>query len=545
MSYLDKVGLSYFWTKVKTLVNNHINNKSNPHSVTKTQIGLGNVDNTSDSGKPISTATQNALNNKVDKVVGKGLSTNDYTTDEKNKLASLGGSGTYYDYAHNQGGNYDANNLMDPGIHRFIGAPGSMTNFADSSVMTGNFDMLVESGLSGRISQKYFLWDESYYMRYYSSGNGWTPWKLVSYMVPDQINKLNSIESGANKTIVDSAMSSTSLNPVQNKVLYSQLSGKLGVSSNATSASRLYAKRNINGLSFDGSLDASGWCNCSTSAPNAAKVVTLASVTTLVTGCCIHVRFQYGITVDDATLNVSGTGAKSIIYKGKPLQRDVILQGDVVELVYYSDQWIVIGDRYLNGEAKMFFSNAVDFNSYTKPGIYIIHRSGETMVNGPGSSLTGWLEVKVNQDVITQTYTDYTGRLINIRGCWNNTWQPWVTYSGAFSPTVGGTLNFASTSSGYITRNLSYQQVIGDRCFADISFQCTAVPINTSLKFTNYYTPVSDFDGRFVVLSSGTQIQYSVSTYANSFTLTPTAALGNSWWIRGQISYRTDGTLHV
>ena len=43
----------------------HIQNTSNPHSVTKTQIGLGNVDNTSDLDKPISTATQTALDGKV------------------------------------------------------------------------------------------------------------------------------------------------------------------------------------------------------------------------------------------------------------------------------------------------------------------------------------------------------------------------------------------------------------------------------------------------------------------------------------------------
>lgn len=46
----------------------HIQNTSNPHSVTKTQIGLGNVDNTSDLDKPISTATQTALDGKVDDV---------------------------------------------------------------------------------------------------------------------------------------------------------------------------------------------------------------------------------------------------------------------------------------------------------------------------------------------------------------------------------------------------------------------------------------------------------------------------------------------
>ena len=43
----------------------HIANKSNPHGVTKTQAGLGNVDNTSDADKPISKAQQTALNLKL------------------------------------------------------------------------------------------------------------------------------------------------------------------------------------------------------------------------------------------------------------------------------------------------------------------------------------------------------------------------------------------------------------------------------------------------------------------------------------------------
>ena len=45
----------------------HINDKDNPHEVTKAQVGLGNVNNTSDANKPISTATQTALNGKLDK----------------------------------------------------------------------------------------------------------------------------------------------------------------------------------------------------------------------------------------------------------------------------------------------------------------------------------------------------------------------------------------------------------------------------------------------------------------------------------------------
>ncbi len=43
----------------------HTSNTSNPHLLTKNHIGLGNVDNTSDALKPVSDATQAALNGKL------------------------------------------------------------------------------------------------------------------------------------------------------------------------------------------------------------------------------------------------------------------------------------------------------------------------------------------------------------------------------------------------------------------------------------------------------------------------------------------------
>lgn len=49
-------------------LNTHIADVNNPHQVTKTQIGLGNVDNTSDMDKPISSAVQSALAGKVSDV---------------------------------------------------------------------------------------------------------------------------------------------------------------------------------------------------------------------------------------------------------------------------------------------------------------------------------------------------------------------------------------------------------------------------------------------------------------------------------------------
>ena len=68
----------------KTTTDNHITNTNNPHSVTKEQVGLGNVDNTSDLDKPISAATQAALDGKVDDVKVNGTSV---VTD---KVANLG-----------------------------------------------------------------------------------------------------------------------------------------------------------------------------------------------------------------------------------------------------------------------------------------------------------------------------------------------------------------------------------------------------------------------------------------------------------------------
>ena len=52
----------------KSAYDEHLADTSNPHSVTAAQVGLGNVDNTADIDKPISTATQAALDDKVDKV---------------------------------------------------------------------------------------------------------------------------------------------------------------------------------------------------------------------------------------------------------------------------------------------------------------------------------------------------------------------------------------------------------------------------------------------------------------------------------------------
>ena len=60
-----------------TIITNHsgltLDDGTNPHGTTKSDVGLSNVDNTSDLNKPISTATQIALDDKLDKDTTAGV----------------------------------------------------------------------------------------------------------------------------------------------------------------------------------------------------------------------------------------------------------------------------------------------------------------------------------------------------------------------------------------------------------------------------------------------------------------------------------------
>lgn len=69
-------------TTVNAKVDSHIGNKSNPHAVTKAQVGLGNVNNTSDADKPVSTAQATAIADA--KAAGTNAQTN-LTTHIQNK----------------------------------------------------------------------------------------------------------------------------------------------------------------------------------------------------------------------------------------------------------------------------------------------------------------------------------------------------------------------------------------------------------------------------------------------------------------------------
>ena len=106
---------------------------------------------------------------------------------------------------------------------------------------------------------------------------------------------------------------------------------------------------------------------CSTAAGTAAKVATLASGTiTLKAGVSVSVKFTYANNVSSPTLNVNGTGAKSIRVNGAAITSAAYywVAGAVITLVYDGTYWNVsdAGSLYKASEASKTATNFIEFD---------------------------------------------------------------------------------------------------------------------------------------------------------------------------------------
>lgn len=78
-------------------------------------------------------------------------------------------------------------------------------------------------------------------------------------------------------------------------------------------------------------------------AATVAKVVSLTSFS-LVTGARIMVKFTVTNTASSPTLNVNGTGAKSIMYRGAAISAGYLAANRVYEFVYDGTNYEFVGD---------------------------------------------------------------------------------------------------------------------------------------------------------------------------------------------------------
>lgn len=153
-----------------------------------------------------------ALGNKVDKVSGKGLSTNDYTTTEKTKLSGIAA-----------GAEVNQNAFAKVVV-------GSTTIAADAksdslTLVAGSNVTITPDATNDKIT---IAATDTKYSAATTSAAG--------LMSAADKTKLNGIAEKANKTTVDTALSSTSTNPVQNKVVNTALNGKLSTTGTAAKA---------------------------------------------------------------------------------------------------------------------------------------------------------------------------------------------------------------------------------------------------------------------------------------------------------------------
>lgn len=120
-------------------------------------------------------------------------------------------------------------------------------------------------------------------------------------------------------------------------------SGFITSSANVASATKLATARAIDGVNFDGSAAITHFGTCSTAAGTAAKVVSLTSFT-LVTGARITIKFTVTNTAASPTLNVNGTGAKPIVYRGSAISAGYLAANRVYEFVYDGTNYALVGD---------------------------------------------------------------------------------------------------------------------------------------------------------------------------------------------------------
>ena len=161
-------------------------------------------------------------------------------------------------------------------------------------------------------------------------------------------------------------------------------SGFITGSGTAAKANQLAAARTIDGVSFNGTTNNTHYGTCSTAAATAAKTVSVTGFT-LAAGARITVKFTVTNTAANPTLNVNGTGAKAVYYKGAAISAGYLAANKVYEFVYDGTNYVLVGDVDTNTTysaattAKAGLMSAADKSKLdTMPQIYISATAPET-----------------------------------------------------------------------------------------------------------------------------------------------------------------------
>lgn len=246
----------------------------------KKNLELDQVNNTSDALKPISAATQAALNlkvnsaditsglgAKVDKVAGKELSTNDYTTAEKTKLAAITGTNTGDQDLSSFATTADVTNGLalkadSKDVNSALGLKANRTDV--TSGLGTKVDKVVGKDLS---TNDYTTAEKTKLAAIAGTNTG--DQDLSSFATTADVTNGLALKadlasptftgtvSGIDKTMVglSNADNTSDANKPVSTATQTALDLKLNRTANAATATKLATSRNINGVAFDGSSD--------------------------------------------------------------------------------------------------------------------------------------------------------------------------------------------------------------------------------------------------------------------------------------------------
>lgn len=286
-SYLDKTGLALVWSKIKQLVST-----------------------------------------KVDKVDGKGLSTNDYTSAEKTKLSGIATGAQV--------------NVLE-GIQKNGTTVGITNKIANITVPTKTSDITNDSGFITNASIPSAT-TTTPKMNGTAAVGTQTTWAKGDHVHPTDTSRVPT-----SRTVNGHALSSN-VTVTKGDVGLGNAENTADADKVVKSAGKLTTARAIDGVNFDGSAAIIHYGTCSTTASTATKEVSCTGFT-LTTGSWIAIKFSVtnSAAVANLKLSVNGTTAAAIKYRGGNLpSTGTLTAGRVYLFVYDGTNYELIGDLDTN-----------------------------------------------------------------------------------------------------------------------------------------------------------------------------------------------------
>ena len=273
---------------------------------------------TTDTNYPSEKLVKTSLDNKVDKVSGKGLSTNDYTTTEKNKLAGI-----------STGANKVTVDSNTANGHIYIDS-------TDTTVYTHPTTSGNKHVPSGGSSGKFLGWSSDGTATWVNNPNTDTSVTAVgNHYAPTEDSTAEKDASGGSATQLPTSSSGTLVQVVTGVKMDAKghVTGVVSKGLWSPDNNTTYTPQSL-GFGYAGSTTNS-------SAAFSASVTGFS----LKQNGIVVVKFSAAVPAS-ATLNVNSTGAKTIRWNGATITADVIQSGDTGTFAYDGTYWnLVAVDR--------------------------------------------------------------------------------------------------------------------------------------------------------------------------------------------------------